>query len=105
MSYPYKSKTLDRIGVRSWVNASNWSTDLGGTWIPDIVLEAMNEVAKTFVDMNELIAKCDKKMAELCHVEDAHISTGAGGGIEISVAGCMAGNHHGNWMKLPNTEG
>ena len=49
MDYPYKSKVLDRLGVRSWINAGNWSTVVGGTWIDDRVLDAMNEVAKTFV--------------------------------------------------------
>lgn len=105
MSYPYRSKTLDRLGVRSWINANNWSTSIGGTWIPDKVLDAMNEVAKTFVDMHELFAKADERVAKLCHVDDAHITTGAGAAIELSVAGCMAGNDHGKWMKLPNTEG
>ena len=88
MSYPYRSKTLDRLGVRSWINANNWSTVIGGTWISDHVLEAMNEVAKTFVDMFELIAVADERIAKLCKVEDAHVTTGAGAAIALSVAGC-----------------
>jgi len=105
MSYPYKSKVLERLGLRSWINANNWSTVIGGSWIPDHVLDAMNEVAKTFVDMYELFNKADEKIAKLCHVEEAHITTGAGAAIELSVAGCIAGNSHLNWLKLPNTEG
>ncbi|MCK4582789.1 hypothetical protein KAU18_05685, partial [Candidatus Bathyarchaeota archaeon] len=66
MDYPYRSKVLDRLGVRSWINARNWSTVIGGTWIDDRVLEAMNEVAKTFVDMHELFARADARVAELC---------------------------------------
>ena len=57
MFYSYKSESLEKLGVRSWINANNWSTVLGGTWIDDRVLDAMNEVAKTFVDMNELLSK------------------------------------------------
>jgi uncharacterized pyridoxal phosphate-dependent enzyme len=105
MSYPYKSKTLERLGIRSWINANNWSTRIGGTWIHDEVLEAMNEVAKTFVDMNELFAKADERVAKLCKVDDAHITPGAGAALELSVAGIIAGNNHANWLKLPNTEG
>ena len=105
MAYPYRSKVLDRLGVRSWINASNWSTVIGGTWIPDKVLEAMSEVAKTFVDMFDLIANVDERIAKLCHVEDAHVTTGAGAAIELSVAGCIAGDDHGKWMRLPNTDG
>ena len=62
MEYPYKSRVLDDLGVRSWINAKNWSTPVGGSWIDDRVLSAMNEVAKTFVDMHELFAKADEKI-------------------------------------------
>lgn len=105
MKYQYKSKVLEELGLRSWLNVSNWSTVIGGNWIPDHVLTAMNEVAKTFVDMYELFNKADEKIAKLCQVEEAHITPGAGAAIELSVAGCMAGNNHSNWLKLPSTEG
>ena len=105
MDYPYRSKVLDRLGVRSWINARNWSTVIGGTWIDDRVLEAMNEVAKTFVDMHELFARADARVAELCGVEDAHVTTGTGAALELAVAGCMAGDDYGKWMRLPDTEG
>lgn len=105
MGYPYRSGVLDRLGVRSWINARNWSTVIGGTWIDDRVLEAMNEVAKTFVDMYELFARADARVAELCRVEDAHITTGTGAALELAVAACMAGDDYGRWMRLPDTEG
>jgi D-glucosaminate-6-phosphate ammonia-lyase len=105
MSYPYRSRVLERLGVRSWINAKNWSTVIGGTWIDDRVLEAMDEVAKTFVDMFELIAKADRRIAELCQVENAHVTTGTGAAMGLAVAGCMAGEDHGKWVRLPDTEG
>ena len=103
MKYPYTSKTLKRLGVRSWINAKNWSTVIGGTWIDDRVLEAMDEVAKTFVDMHELFQKADQRIAHLCGVEEAHITTGTGAAMELAIAGCMAGDDFSKWMKLPNT--
>jgi len=104
MKYPFKSRVLDGLGVRSCINARNWSTNIGGNWIDDRVLEAMNEVAKTFVDMHELYAKADHKIASLCGAEDAHITSGAGGAIELAVAGCMAQNDYGKWIGLPHTD-
>ena len=104
MEYPYKSKILNGLGVKSWINAKNWSTVLGGNWIDDRVLDAMHEVAKTFVDMEELYARADERVAKLCKAEDAHITTGAGAAIELSVAGCMAGHDLGKWMNLPDTK-
>lgn len=103
--FKYKSDVLEKLGVRSWINARNWTSTIGSTWIDERVLEAMNDVAKTFVDMYELFAKADEKVAKLCHVEDAHITIGAGAAIELSVAGCMAGNDFTKWAALPNTEG
>jgi L-seryl-tRNA(Ser) seleniumtransferase len=105
MQYPYRSKTLERLGVRSWINARNWSTVIGGSWIDDRVLGAMNEVAKTFVDMHELFQKADQRIAQLCSVEEAHITTGTGAAMELAVAGCMAGDDFSKWLKLPKTEG
>jgi len=105
LDYKYSSRVLDRLGVRSWINARNWSTVIGGTWIDDRVLEAMNEVAKTFVDMHELFTRADARVAELCRVEDAHITTGTGAALELAVAACMAGDEYGRWMRLPDTAG
>jgi L-seryl-tRNA(Ser) seleniumtransferase len=104
-NFPYKSKVLEELGVRSWINARNWSTNIGGTWIDDRVLEAMNEVSKTFVDMHELFDMADRRVAQLCKVEEAHITTGTGAAMELAVAGCIAGEDYGKWLRLPNTEG
>jgi L-seryl-tRNA(Ser) seleniumtransferase len=104
MNYPYRSKTLDRLGVRSWINAKNWSTVIGGTWIDDRVLDAMDEVAKTFVDMYQLFEKADQRIAQICGVEEAHITTGTGAAMELAIAGCMAGDDFSKWMKLPKTD-
>jgi len=103
MTYPYGSRVLEKLGVRSWINAKNWSTNIGGNWIDDRVLDAMGEVAKTFVDMHELYAKADERTAELCGVEEAHITTGAGAAVELAVAGCMAGDDYGKWTRLPDS--
>ena len=105
MQYLFKSKILDKLGVKSWINAGNWSTVMGGNWIDDRVLDAMNEVAKTFVDMHDLIAKVDKRIAELCGVDEAHITTGTGAAMGLAVAGCMAGDDYGKWMRLPKVDG
>lgn len=105
MEYQFRSKVLDSLGVRSWINARNWTSTIGGCWIDDRVLEAMNDVAKTFVDMFELFAKADEMVAKLCHVEDAHITSGAAAAVELSVAACVAENSPERWSRLPNTEG
>jgi L-seryl-tRNA(Ser) seleniumtransferase len=105
MDYPYRSKILENLGVRSWINARNWTSAIGGSWIDARVLDAMNEVSQTFVDMHALFKKADERVAALCRVDDAHITPGAGAAITLAVAGCMAGNDFAKWMQLPNTDG
>jgi len=104
-SYRYTSNALKQLGVRSWINARNWSTNIGGNWLDDRVINAMNEVAKTFVDMHELQAKVDEKIALLCQADEAHATIGAGASIEMAVAGCMAMSDYGKWISFPYTEG
>lgn len=105
MSYAYRSTVLDRLGVRSWINARNWATVIGGNWLDDRVLAAMNEVAKTFVDMSELFQKADRRIAQLCQVDDAHITIGCGSAIEYAVAACIAEDDYRKWLQLPHTDG
>jgi len=105
MPYKYKSKILDRLGVRSWINARNWTSAIGGGWIDERVLQAMNEVSGTFVEMHELYQKADERIAALCQVQDARVTSGAGAAITLAVAGCMAGDDFAKWLKLPDTEG
>ncbi len=105
MGYRYRSQVLDRLGVRSWINARNWATVIGGNWLDDRVVAAMNEVTKTFVDMNELFHKADRRIAELCQVDDAHVTVGCGSAIEYAVAACVAGDDYRKWLQLPHTDG
>lgn len=104
MSYPYKSKTLENLGVRSWINASNWSTTYGGNWIDDRVLESMNEVAKTFVDMQELMVRAGERISELCKVDAAYVTCGAAAAIELAVAACIAKRDIKVWKALPKID-
>jgi L-seryl-tRNA(Ser) seleniumtransferase len=105
MTYKYKSNFLGRLGVRSWINARNWTSAIGGSSIDEPVLQAMNEVSAIFVDMHELYQKADERIAALCQVQEAHITPGAGAAITLAVAGCMAGDDYAKWLKLPCTEG
>jgi L-seryl-tRNA(Ser) seleniumtransferase len=105
VTYKYQSKFLERLGVRSWINARNWTSAIGSSWIDERVLQAMNEVSATFVDMHELYRQADARIAALCQVPDAHITPGAGAAITLAVAGCMAGGSFAKWQKLPDTAG
>jgi L-seryl-tRNA(Ser) seleniumtransferase len=104
MSYPYRSKVLERLGVASMINAQNWSTSIGGTYLEPEVIEAMTDVSKTFVNMRDLIEKACGRVAELCKVDAAYITSGAAVGITMSVAACIAGKDPAKWSTLPFTD-
>ena len=89
--YPYKCDVFAKIGVKSWINAENWSTSIGGSCLEPRVTEAMREAAQSFIDMNELMEKASTRVAELCKVEAAYITTGAAAGIVLSIAACITG--------------
>ena len=103
-SYPYRSKFLEKLGIRSMINAQNWSTSIGGTYLDSEVLEVMGEVGKCFLSMRDLIDKCGKHVAELCKVDAACITTGAAAGITLSLAAAIAGKDPVKWAKLPFTD-
>ncbi|MCW4038291.1 MAG: hypothetical protein NWF13_06095 [Candidatus Bathyarchaeota archaeon] len=104
MTYPYKSKVLEKLGVRSMINACNWSTAIGGTYLEPRVMEAMADVSRTFVDLRELLKRAGDRIADLCKVDAAYITVGAAAGITLSVAAAIAGSDPVKWATLPFTD-
>jgi uncharacterized pyridoxal phosphate-dependent enzyme len=95
----------DELGVRKVINGNATLTRLGGSLMPPVVLEAMEEAAKHFVDIDELQEKAGKKIAEWTHNEAAYVSCGAAAGIVLSTAACMAGTDEAMRERLPDTTG
>ncbi len=91
MEYEYKSKILKRLGVRTWINAQEAATTIGGCYLPSPVIEAMRDVAHAFCDMHELMDKASARVAQLCGADAAYITCGAAAGIVLSVAACITG--------------
>ena len=96
---------LKELGVKPVINASGTITVLGGCLVDDEVLEAIREVAKVYVDMNDLHTKAGAYVAKLTGAEAAYISSGAAAGLVLSVAACMTMGQTDLMTKLPRTEG
>lgn len=95
---------FQKLGVKRMINACNWSTNIGGTYLEPEVIEAMIQASKTFVNMHDLINKACNRIAELCKVDAAYITSGAAAGITMSVAACIAGKEASKWARLPFTD-
>ena len=79
-------KLLDDLDVDRVINASGKMTALGGTAQSDTVATALAEAAAIHVDMAELRAQAQSRIASICAAEAATITTGAAAGIAIGIA-------------------
>ena len=96
---------FEKIGIKKYINAQGYYTTHGGSRMSEKVHQAMAEMSKYFVDMDELQEVLGIKIAKLTHNEGAYITNGASAGLLISSAACMAGKSKYRQYRLPNTEG
>src|SRR5262249_13912047 len=100
-----KMTRYQSLGARPLINAYATLTRLGGSLMPPEVLQAMNEAAGCFVDLNELQRLVGERLAELTQNEAAYVSAGAAAGLVLAAAACMAGSDPERFDKLPNGPG
>ena len=81
----------EQLDIPKVINAAATLTKLGGSLMPPPVIEAMASAAGQFTDLFELQLKAGQRIAELTRNEAAFITSGAAGGIAMSVASCVAG--------------
>lgn len=93
------------LGIKPIINASATLTKLGGSRMPDEVLEAMRAAAGSFVDVPLLQSRVGDRIAELTRNEAAFVSSGAAGGIVLAVATLMAAPNQPHPMAYPMLTG
>jgi L-seryl-tRNA(Ser) seleniumtransferase len=95
----------DELGVRKVLNGHATLTMLGGSLMPQVVLDAMAEAARHFVDIDVLQEKVGEKLAELTRNEAAYVSCGAAAGLVLTTAACITGMDPEKRARLPYTDG
>lgn len=90
-------------GLRPFINAAGNSTTLGGSVMPEEVVEAMAAAARSFVDLNALHRKAGERLAQMIGVEAAFISCGASSGVAMCAAACMTKGDPERVASLPHT--
>ncbi|MEZ4708642.1 MAG: aminotransferase class V-fold PLP-dependent enzyme [Caldilineaceae bacterium] len=95
----------DELGVRPIINASATLTRLGGSVMPQAVVDAMQEASRHFVDLEQLQRRVGERLAELTHNEAAYVSCGAAAGLVLATAACVAGANPAAIAQLPDTTG
>jgi len=92
------------FGIRPVINATGTSTNLGGSLMPKCASDAWVEASKHFVPLEELLEKACARVAKLCGVPAAHITSGADAALTLMSAACMTGNDRKKMKRLPDTE-
>ena len=95
----------DFLGVRRYINAYTTATAIGGSIMPDEVLDAMREASQSHVQLKDLIDRANAYIAKITNNEAAAICNSAASGVLLSVAACMCEGDGGKWQKLPDTSG
>jgi L-seryl-tRNA(Ser) seleniumtransferase len=105
LAAPQPANVYARIGLRPIVNASGTYTHLGGSLMPEEVLNAMNDAARHYVPIRDLTAAVGDRIARLTGNEAALVTTGAAGAIFVGTCACIAGTDPDRMKHLPFTDG
>ena len=65
------TSSYDSLGIKQVINANATLTKLGGSLMPEEVIQAMVEASKTFVDIHQLQQTVGQRLAELTRNEAA----------------------------------
>lgn len=103
--YSTGSDLLDSIGVQRIINGRGWITALGGSIMPPEVVQAMNEAVDFFVDLHELNIAAGRQIAHYTGAEAGLVVAGAGAGLLLQTAACIAGSDEKLISRLPDTRG
>jgi L-seryl-tRNA(Ser) seleniumtransferase len=95
----------DSLGVKRYINANATLTMYGGSIMPQRVLDAMNDAARSFVDIDELHKKAGARIAQMTRNEGAFICNGAASGLLLATALAVAGSDGDARKKLPFSDG
>lgn len=99
------SSILDDLGVRPVINCAGPLTRLGGARLPEEVLAAMADAARSHVKIDELQQAAGREIARVTGAEAGYVTSGAAAGLTLAAAACIAGMDPAKMDRLPDTEG
>ena len=96
--------SYEELGLRPLINASTTFTAIGGSLMPDEVLDAMRTAARSFVDMHELHRAAGRRLAEITRNEAAYVTSGCASAIVLSLLGMRTGGNPGVLTSFPGRD-
>ena len=101
----YRSDPYAALGLRPVINATCHHTRVGGTLIPDEVLDAMRSAAASHVNMNDLQRAAGDVIARLTHAESGLVVSGCAAAILAGTAAVLTGKDPAKMQQLPDLNG
>lgn len=91
----------DEWGIDPYINAHDTYTVYGGSRMSQATLDAMQDISRIFVDMEQLQRTLGEKIAEMTRNEAAYLCNGAAGGCLLAAAVCMTSGDPWRYSQLP----
>ena len=95
----------EKIGVKKIINGWGTITRIGGTLMPPEVIEAMNEAARSFIDMDDLYLRAGEIVAKHTGAEAGLVTTGCAASLLLGTAAAVTGLDRAKQHRLPDTRG
>ncbi|MDP9368587.1 MAG: L-seryl-tRNA selenium transferase, partial [Chloroflexota bacterium] len=95
----------DELGLQPVINAAATLTALGGSRMPQAIVDEMAAAGRSFVDLREMQLRVGKRIAELTGNEAAYATSGAAAGIVVAVASSIAGTDPAKITAFPYLDG
>jgi D-glucosaminate-6-phosphate ammonia-lyase len=102
---PRRAEIYRRMGVRTVINGSGASTNVGGSLMRPETAAAMVEASQAFIILEELNAKVGEKIAEVTGAEAGLVTCGSWAAMGLAAAACIAGSDPEKIARLPDSAG
>lgn len=95
----------EQLGVRRVINAAASFTLVGGSLMPDEVVEAMRSAAGAYIDMHEYHAAAGAHLAKLTNNEAAYITSGCAAALVLGTLGAITKGDPRLIVRMPEGRG
>ena len=100
-----RSEIMKELGIAPIINAHGHPTTIGGNNPSETVRAAMDDAARDYVKMSELVEVTGDRIAEMLDVPAAMVTPGAAAALALGAAACITRNHPDRMEQIPDTTG
>lgn len=100
-----RKSIYESIGVRPLINARGTVTIVGASRTLPEVKRAMEDAARDYVQIDELMEGVGRRLAGLTGAEWGVVTSGASAALTAATVGCIAGGDPDKLAQLPNLQG